>query len=284
MNVEAVLVERKANAREDDYEKGGLLYCGSCHEPKQQRITVMGVERTVYCMCRCEAEVYQKAEEERQARERMESIQRMRSMAIQFPGYRKWTFAADDSKNPEKMSMAKRYVAKWRDMYRENCGLLLWGDVGTGKTFFAACIANALTDQMQPALMTNFTRISEAMGFDGSSEYMTELRRYKLLVIDDLGAERQSDYMLERVYGIVDARYKDRQPVIITTNLSLREIKEPKDLKYKRIYDRILEMCIPVRFSGESRRKEKHEEKKDLIRKLLESEGGNNHEKIEITG
>lgn len=280
MNVTGILAEREAQACEDDYRKDGLLYCGSCHEPKQQKLTVMGMERTVCCMCRCEADAYQKAEKERQTRECMESVRRMRSMAIQFPEYRNWTFQADDGKKPEKMSMAKGYVAKWRDMYRENCGLLLWGDVGTGKTFFAACIANALTNQMQPVLMTNFTRISEAMGFDGSSEYMAELRRYKLLVIDDLGAERQSDYMLERVYGIIDARYKDRQPVIITTNLSLREIKEPKDLKYKRIYDRILEMCIPVRLSGESRRKEKHEEKKDLIRKLLESEGGNNHEKI----
>ena len=60
--------------------------------------------------------------------------------------------------------MAKRYVEQWKKVKAENLGLLLWGDVGTGKSFVAACIANALLDQGIPVLMTNFSKILNQMG------------------------------------------------------------------------------------------------------------------------
>lgn len=266
---QTIIPMTKTELSDQDFVKDGLIHCGACGKPKQYRLLLPGKERIVTCMCQCEADRRRRLQQEREAQERMESIRKLRTSAIQFQGYRDCTFAADDGKNPVQMDLAKRYVKKWQQMYRENIGLLLWGDVGTGKTFFAACIANALTDQMEPTLMTNFTQISELMGFDGTNQYLAELKKYKLLALDDLGAERQSDYMMERVFGIIDARYKDKQPVIITTNLTLQEIKHPTDLRYKRIYDRMLEMCVPIKFGGQSRRKEKHEEKKAEIKALF---------------
>jgi len=157
-------------------------------------------------------------------------------------------------------------------MYRDNIGLLLWGNVGTGKTFFAACIANYLINLGVPVLMTNFIKLTNALtGFDeDKNAYIRSLNNYKLLIIDDLGAERQSDYMLEQVYNIIDSRYKNQQPIIITTNLSLSEIKNPSDIKYSRIYSRILEMCVPIKFDGADRRKEAFTSKLEKAKKLFE--------------
>jgi DNA replication protein DnaC len=128
-------------------------------------------------------------------------------------------------------------------VYKDNTGLLLWGNIGTGKTFFAACIANALINNGVPVLMTNFAKIINALsGFniEDKNKYIVDFNRYKLLVIDDLGAERQSDFAQEIVYNVIDSRYKNGQPIIITTNLTLDEIKKPANITYSRIYDRIL--------------------------------------------
>ncbi|MEA4895127.1 MAG: ATP-binding protein, partial [Oscillospiraceae bacterium] len=86
--------------------------------------------------------------------------------------------------------------------------------------------------------------------------YIDEFADYKLLIIDDLGAERESSYALEQVYNVLNERYKNGQPLIITTNLTLDEMKNPKNMGYQRIYDRVLELCVPIHFKGESIRKD----------------------------
>ena len=91
--------------------------------------------------------------------------------------------------------------------------------------------------------------------FDGRQEYLDSLNRNNLLIIDDLGVERESEYMQEQVYNIIDARYRAGRPLIVTTNISLEEIKNPKNVQRKRIYDRVLELCHPVKVDGTSRRR-----------------------------
>ena len=67
------------------------------------------------------------------------------------------------------MHYAHRYVEQWQTMRAENLGLLLWGGVGTGKSFLAGCIANALMEQEVSVRMTNFARIMNELnnGFSG---------------------------------------------------------------------------------------------------------------------
>ena len=61
---------------------------------------------------------------------------------------------------------------------------------------------------------------------------------------------------LEQVYSVIDSRYRSRRPLIVTTNLTLQQIQNPTDTAYARIYDRLLEMCAPVRFTGGNFRRE----------------------------
>jgi DNA replication protein DnaC len=92
---------------------------------------------------------------------------------------------------------------------------------------------------------------------------------YDLLILDDLGAERGTEYALEQVFAVIDARYRSRKPLVVTTNLTLDALKHPDDLAHARIYDRILEICAPILFGGENLRVEKANEMKIAARNLL---------------
>ena len=154
------------------------------------------------------------------------------------------------------MHHAHRYVEQWQTMRSENIGLLFWGGVGTGKSFLAGCIANAPIAQEVPVRMTNFAHILNELNnsFSGRNEVVDRLCRYPLLIIDDFGMERSTEYALEQIYNIVDSRYRSRKPLIVTTNLTLDEIRHPQDTAHARIYDRLLynvEQVVKVR-TGEA--------------------------------
>ena len=143
--------------------------------------------------------------------------------------------------------------------HKSNIGLLPFGDVGTGKSFFAGCIANALLDRDVPVLMTNFPTILNrltGMFSEDRSEFIASFDEYDLLIIDDLGVERSTEYAMEQMFFVIDSRYRSRRPMIITTNLKLSELKNPPDLAHARIYDRILERCAPILFDGKNFREE----------------------------
>jgi DNA replication protein DnaC len=159
-------------------------------------------------------------------------------------------------------------------MKRENVGLLLMGPVGTGKSFFAGCIANALLEQGERVMMTNFSRIlNELTNYHADkNRIVQDLVDYPLLVIDDLGIERHSDFALEQIYNVIDSRYCKMKPLIVTTNLTMRDMKNDRlDAAHQRIYSRIFEMCVPVHCGGADRRKEEGTEKLEKMKKLLDS-------------
>ena len=159
----------------------------------------------------------------------------------------------------EKGQAARAYVENWKEAYKNNTGLLLFGDVGTGKSFFAGCIANALLDRDVPVLMTNFPTILNrlrGMFSEDRAEFIASFDEYDLLIIDDLGVERSTGYAIEQMFFVIDSRYRSRRPMIITTNLKLSELKNPPDLAHARIYARILERCAPILFDGKNFREE----------------------------
>lgn len=173
-----------------------------------------------------------------------------------------YSFANDDGQTP-KMETARKYVANFDSMKANNVELLIFGDVGSGKTFMAAAIANALISQGRPALVTSFPRLLNRLATfkEDNNSILHSLAKFDLLVIDDLGVERQSDFATEQVYMIIDERLKSRLPIIITTNLAQNEFDSPTNLKLRRIYDRIREVTVPILVTGESRRAKVQREK-----------------------
>lgn len=201
--------------------------------------------------------------------ERMQRLNMLKSLCFEDHALYSWTFDKDNGKNPV-MKVARDYVDKWSDALSGNTGLVLWGDVGTGKTFFAACIANALVEQNVSVKMTNFSTIlNDLFAESDKNKYLNRLNDHNLLIIDDLGIERGTEYALEQVYNVIDTRYKSGKPLIITTNLTLDELKAPTDIPHKRIYDRVLGMCVPVMFNGVNFRKEEATAKMEAAKKLF---------------
>lgn len=220
--------------------------------------------------CRCRQATREKQEKEERARLHYEKVQRLKLQGFTDWAMQHWTFANDHGKNPQ-MQLAQRYVAHWPEMREKNVGLLLWGGVGTGKSFMAGCIANALMEQEVAVCMTNFARIMNELNnaFSGRNEVVDRLCGYPLLVIDDFGVERGTEYALEQIYNIIDSRYRSRKPLIVTTNLTLTELKNPQDTAHARIYDRLLELCTPIACTGPSMRKDIGQAKLNLLKTLL---------------
>ena len=277
---DSLVAHSRNNYEEGDYiDSEGFLCCGKCHTRKELEITFpegFGQERVkrVGVVCQCKKE---EMEKEKAAREREEFNQRMIMLqkdGITDPAYLRYTFDNDDMRNPEVSQVCRKYVKNWDEMFKDNIGILFYGGVGTGKSFLACCIANALIEKLVPVSVTNFPRIlNKLQGFgfgEERQEFIDKLQRYKLLVIDDLGVERDTSYSTEQVYNVIDTRSRSGMPLIITTNLSMDDLKNPPSLGHARIYDRVLEMCpIRLRLVGESRRTTIANERRDKAKKLL---------------
>ena len=293
----AKAAEMSNRVEEGDYiGEDGLLYCHRCNTPKQCRVKNPFIEDrtdTRFCLCKCKAE---QAEQERKERERFdleleydkvkyrstsnsdlldwlnrqkykisprlikERIWLMRDICFGKDAHLKdWTFDNADGSNEMPMTAARNYVKNFQEFKEQGKGLLFFGDVGVGKSYVAASIANALIDENIPVYMTNFARIANIVQglFEGRQEYYDSLNRFPLLILDDLSAERKTEYMQEIVFQVIDARSRAGLPLIITTNLTNKELKNPSDMAYKRTFSRVLGMCHPIEVSGEDKRKSK---------------------------
>ena len=207
-------------------------------------------------------------------RRRAADTERNRRECFTYPAMRGYTFIADDNKNPALTNTAKEYVQYFDNTMRPNgLGVLMFGGVGTGKTFMACCIANALTDSGRRCRVTSFADIvTELEDFKGRQTVLKRLTGYDLVVLDDLGTERQSGYMAERVFTIIDALYKANTPLIVTTNLTMSEMSDNTDINRNRVYDRIKERCaVLMEFKGASRRTAKARENSTVFRSARNS-------------
>lgn len=264
---------RQYSEAEGDYRnEDGLLMCGKCHTQKECTLTKRdGTTRTVRCACECSVAQNTREAEEKRKRDRLQYLDGMRRTGFPDAEMREWTFSKSDHTDQKNENIARKYVANFDAMRSQGTGLLLCGSVGTGKSFLAAAIANELISQGTPCLMTNFSRIISRISekFGGDQKYLDDLNRFDLLIIDDLGAERDSEFTWEKVMNVIDARYRAGLPLIVTTNLNPKDLYDPSDIRRQRVFSRLKEMCIFLEVNGADRRSKKMQDKLTAAKSLL---------------
>ena len=249
---------------EKEYIKDGHAYCKVCHERKDGKaLEFFGKQMIFKTACKCDRD------REAKEKERQKQLEIERLKSICFTSMIQWLYTFENYQGKENQSLiiAKNFVKDYELMKKENIGLLFYGTVGSGKTYLACSIANALIEQYQISVkIRNFAQIINELqkgGFDlDKNAYIESLVNTSVLILDDLGIERDTSYAKEQVYNIVNNRYLKHKPTIFTTNLSYSQIENcTESVEYQRIYSRIIEMCIPVMVLGEDYRKVIQEEK-----------------------
>jgi DNA replication protein DnaC len=153
----------------------------------------------------------------------------------------------------------RRFVDEIDSRVDAGRGLWLFGDTGTGKTTLAMLISKAALETGRsvaiyslPKLLARIRRTYDAEpGGDSYLGFFERLTSVDLLHIDDLGAEKRSDWVLEQLYALINERYETQRAVLITTNLSHDDLE---DQIGRRTVSRLTEMCDEVPLFGDDRR------------------------------
>jgi len=204
------------------------------------------------------AEVDRRAAEEEKKRAE-EETRRKKLWYLEKSRLPRWywacTFAATKETPDNRTALAK--VKSYAQNFTGAGGLFLTGPVGTGKTHLAACLVNELIQRETRVLFGNVLdllgRLRRSYDPEAQEEewrIIDELSSVPLLVIDDLGKEKVSEWVEQTLYRIVDARYRENKALVVTSNFILSEFERRYDEVGPALVSRIVEMCEGIRLTG----------------------------------
>lgn len=273
-------VESMTISPSDDY------YCPICEKlvPKKT-VTILGVEKVVQPRCSCEIAAFEREIAEAEERKAQAEVERKFSLSSLGDRFKESTFDRFRGRegSDKVVDIARRYAGKFdREV---GTSLLIWGEPGNGKSHLAAAICHDIKGrgfipvfQSVPELLGRIRSTFNRQSKESEQEIMSAVLKCDLLVLDDIGAEKISDWVLESMFRIIDGRYRNKKPTLFTTNftptgLLYRFMPEnanaEQEIAAKRIYDRILETSVIVENKSTSYRQEVAKER---ARRMLEEE------------
>jgi DNA replication protein DnaC len=186
-----------------------------------------------------------------ECRERRIRMARMEGVSSVIPRkYRGVSFdrAPVPSLEPTIVREVRRFVGEIDERLGRGQGLWFMGDVGTGKTTLAMIVSKAALDHGYSVAIYSVPRllaeIRDTYDTDpGERSYMDFFRRLvavDLLHLEDVGAEKRSDWVLEQLYSLINERYEQERSILVTTNLGLEELEEQIG---PRTVSRLVEIC-----------------------------------------
>lgn len=247
---------------EGEYQKDGLWYCGKCNQPVQTNVDRVGLVRSD-CLCKRQEKAQKAEKEKREKYEKRQKIafERERSQRFGF------TFETDDRRNADASDKLQKYCENFAEHKKIGAGFVIHSNQnGGGKTFLACAVANELINKGYSILVTDFLTLRDklfepaAFSFASRAEVLNRLCAYDLIVLDDLGAEQSSEFMLEVEYRVIDTLTDALVPIILTTNYTLADLKSTTDISKRRVFDRLLGSCALISVeppNGKSRRVER---------------------------
>lgn len=205
------------------------------------------------CLEKQKQKELERLEVERQKQCLINKVKKYKDISVMDSKFLESNFNMADMMDPH-MNFAKKYAKKFTENGGAPAGVMFYGPVGTGKTFASACIANELMNNGFTVLVMNlglYINKIQREWAEAEKDVLNYATSCDLLVIDDFGAEDMTPWKIDKTYALIDARYRAKKPMIISTNLSEELIaKNFKD----RIADRIKEMCFPMLVEGKSKR------------------------------
>lgn len=227
--------------------------CSICNKPKKAMVLDLPWGKTtVYPDCKCESEAYEKTKREQELKERQRRLERLFKQSRLGKRFKDCTFEnfilREGTK--EAFEAAKDYANNFDNYRKEGHGLLFTSIPGTGKTHLCGAIVNELISRFISAIFIVVPELllqlddarrkgTQGMVLDGLSDC-------DLLILDDLGAEDNRDWNMDKIFTIMDSRYRNNKPIIITTNLDSNELREHVGI---RTFSRILEICRPIKLT-----------------------------------
>ena len=222
--------------------------------------------------CDCLEKMKEREREEEIRKQQAESIKnrvkKYRDISVVDSKFLKSTFETADM-SEKYMKVALRYAKSFMEK-KMDIGIIFYGGVGVGKTFATACIANYLMNRGKSVFVINLglylLKLTKEWG-QGEMELLKIVENCDLLIIDDFGVEKSledknASWRAEKIYNLIDSRYRCGKPLIISTNLEFDEDENRCEIARRfsakgknRIRDRIVEMCYPIKVEGKSRRK-----------------------------
>lgn len=254
--------------QEDEYEKGGELYCNKCHT--RRSVYLPFLQRLQRCKCHCQMEKIREEERRLMIQQRQAELDRLKDASLLDERYKNVSFdnteIGDNKDFNNAYTRCKKYCEVSNKVFEEGMGIYLYGDSGTGKTHLTACMINRLIEQGWQVLITNFAEISKIIrstfkkdSKETENDYINQLANIDFLFIDDLGTEivqknDEDTWLQEKIYDVINKRYNAKTPTIFTSNYSMKELITERGMMKKTV-DRIMEMSTAIlKIEGKSYR------------------------------
>ena len=253
---------------EKELKKISIHKCSICGKEytEKKEILFNGQEFIYYYPnCDCEKKREKFLAKKEKGIELKNKIRRIKNCGIP-KRFKSKSFSKFDKKlDPKSFKICLDYAKNIKEHLEKGTGLFITGNVGTGKTHLVVAIIDYIARMFKRDFRSRIIFISAIdllskikFSFDRkfktdktTEEVVDRFKNCSLLIIDDLGAEKLTDWVQEMFYSIIDYRYKELKSTIITTNLTDIEIKEKLS---ERLISRIYEMCKGVKVIGKDYR------------------------------